>query len=111
MPTLDEILETYHARPIPNCPGRYVLPGRMTQCPPERIVGDGFAIERFEDTPVKDTVVITRIDDWGLISYLRPDGSWCHTANDPSGFARKLRALGVPDRNRIEGDPHPFKDG
>ncbi len=95
MPTLDDILEKYGGRPIRNCPGRYILPAALTQCPPGAIVGDGFKMTRFEGTSAKDTVIVTWIADGGLISYHRHDGSWCHTVNEPSGFLRKLSVLGI----------------
>lgn len=94
IPTVEELLATYGGRPIRNCPGRYVLPASKTQCPPEQIVGEGVS-RVFEHTTVKDTVVVTWIEDWGLISYHRRDGSWCHTVNEPDGFERKLTSLGI----------------
>jgi hypothetical protein len=95
--SIETLLATFDGRSIPNCPGRYVLGGGRTQMPPSRIVGDGFRETVHESTSARDTVVITWIEDWGLISYHRADGSWCHTVNEPRGFQRKLKELDIVD--------------
>jgi hypothetical protein len=58
-------------------------------------VGSSFSRTVHTATTARDTVVVTWIDNWGLISYHREDGSWCHTVNQPDGFERKLRMLGI----------------
>ena len=98
MATLDDLLRRFDGRPIPNCPGRYVLRGVAARS------GPGFLLQaegRVTDHVVakaRDRVVVTRVGDdemWGLISYARSDGTWMHTANTPEGFARKLADLGI----------------
>ena len=94
-PTIAQLIDAYEGRPIRNCPGRYILNRARTQMPPSRIVGEHFRQTVYEETPAKDKVIVTWIENWGLISFHRKDGSWCHTVNEPDGFARKLKALEI----------------
>jgi hypothetical protein len=43
----------------------------------------------------RDPVVVGRLDQGGLISYQRRDGTYVHTLNTQAGFERKLRQLGI----------------
>jgi hypothetical protein len=43
----------------------------------------------------RDRVLVARLDDGGVISYARADGSYLHTLGTAEGFARKLAALGL----------------
>jgi hypothetical protein len=43
----------------------------------------------------KDPVIVASLEDGGLISYRKPDGTYVHTLNSREGFARKLRQLGI----------------
>ena len=43
----------------------------------------------------KDAVLVVELDDGGLISYHRADGSFLHTLNTTEGFRRKLTQLGI----------------
>jgi hypothetical protein len=43
----------------------------------------------------KDPVIVTALDDGGLISYRKADGTYLHTLNTREGFERKLRQLGI----------------
>jgi len=43
----------------------------------------------------KDAVLVVELDDGGLISYRRADGSFLHTLNTTEGFRRKLTQLGI----------------
>jgi hypothetical protein len=43
----------------------------------------------------KDTVIITPIENGGIISFRRQDGTYLHTLNTKEGFARKRADLGL----------------
>jgi len=55
---------------------------------------DGHA-QAFSSGAAKDTVLVVQLDDGGLISYARADGSVVHTLNTVEGFGRKLAQLGI----------------
>jgi hypothetical protein len=46
-------------------------------------------------TAAKDPVIVASLDDGGLISYRKPDGTFVHTLNSREGFERKLQQLGI----------------
>ena len=95
MLTLDDLLERFDGQPIRNCPGRWVLRGvDATQGPSVALGSSGEVTQHLVPT-ARDRVVVTKIADWGLISYARADGTWLHTANTPEGFQRKLADLGI----------------
>ena len=84
-------------RPIPDCPGRCILRAVKRTEGPLAIAGANATTTEHKVEKARDTVVVTWLDGWGLISYARSDGSWLHTANTPDGFRRKLADLGIPD--------------
>jgi hypothetical protein len=43
----------------------------------------------------RDRVLVARLRDGGVISYLRANGTCLHTLNTADGFDRKLRQLGI----------------
>ena len=92
LPSLIEILEQFAGQPIPRCPGRYVLRGVSDASGPE-VVCPGAPVTRHDVETARDTVVVTWLTDWGLISYARADGTWRHTVNTSAGFRRKLADL------------------
>ena len=97
IPTFAEILARWPWRPIPGCPGRYVLAkSQLTQA---ALCGSETAVERFASSRAKDVVLVTRFSDGGgLISYQHADGV-VHTLNTAAGMARKLAALGIDLRS------------
>jgi hypothetical protein len=83
-------------RPIPNCPGRFVLAGTAANLSPRTLVGPEVELHEFNVPAARDTVVVARFGhDGGLISYKRANGTFVHTLNDADGFARKLAQLGI----------------
>ena len=82
-------------RPIPNCPGRYVLVGGPAAVPPEEIVPDANSSSVHVIVGARDPVCVTPFEDGGLISYRKADGLFLHTLNTHEGFERKLRQLGI----------------
>ena len=95
MPTLSDLLTRFDGRPIPHCPGRWVLRGIDASDGPERVVGSDAVASEHVVATARDRVVVTRLGDWGLISYARANGTWLHTVNTPEGFRRKLADLGI----------------
>ena len=96
MGLLAGLLQRFDGRPIPNCPGRYVLRGAEISMGPRALVGLPATVTEHDTTTARDKVVVTWLGGWGLISYVRADGTWLHTANAPDGFRRKLADLGIP---------------
>ena len=92
--TFRELFERLAWRPIPNCPGRYVLAAGPVATPPGDIVPDA-AISEHVSIVARDPVIVTAFDDGGLISYRKADGTFLHTLNTGEGFERKLHQLGI----------------
>ena len=95
MTSFTDILERFDGQPISNCPGRYVLRS-VTETDGPEVICPGARVSRHHIETTQDTVVVTWVADWGLISYARTDGTWRHTANTPAGFRRKHVDLGLP---------------
>jgi hypothetical protein len=92
--TFPALFDRWAWRPIPNCPGRYVLAAGPVVTPPEDLVPGANGSEHVCVT-AKDPVIVTPFEDGGLISYRRPDGLFLHTLNTREGLERKLRQLGI----------------
>jgi hypothetical protein len=96
--TFLEIMSRFAWRPIPHCPGRYLLIAGPSALSPQEIVSPAERVTVHVVAAAKDPVVVAAFDDGGLISYRRPDGTYVHTLNSRDGFDRKLRQLGVAVR-------------
>ena len=81
-------------RLIPNCPGRYVLAAGPVATPPEDLVPGAHSAEHV-CAAARDPVIVTPLDEGGLISYRKADGLFLHTLNTREGFERKLRQLAI----------------
>lgn len=95
MKSLEQLLTKWNWRPIRNCPGRYVLSGAGARLTPAEILGEEIIPTEYKTVAARDTVLVARLDDGGLISYARADGSYVHTLNTAEGFGRKLLQLGI----------------
>jgi len=93
--TFDELMKAYDWRPIRNCPGRYVLRGAQSSLSLENLLGDEVQINEFHLAAAKDAVLVAALEDGGIISYKREDGTLLHTLNTPEGFRRKLLQLEI----------------
>ncbi len=93
--TFDRLNTRWPWKPIPNCPGRFVLSASPSQLTPEDLLGPGVAVRELHSAAARDPVIIAALADGGLISYRRANGTYVHTLNTADGFARKLLALGV----------------
>jgi hypothetical protein len=81
-------------RPLPNCPGRFVLSTGPSHVAPESLAPDA-ALTEHRVSGAADPVVVIRFADGGLISYRKPDGTYVHTLNTRDGLHRKLAQLGI----------------
>jgi hypothetical protein len=81
-------------RPIPNCPGRFVLATGPSRDTPSALAPDA-ALTEHRAAGARDPFVVARFTGGGLISYRKPDGSYIHTLNTSEGLQRKLAQLGV----------------
>jgi hypothetical protein len=93
--TFDTLRSQWNWKPIRHCPGRYKLAGVRPDLPLEALVGPETVGTEFSVESAPDRVVVACLDGGGIISYKRSDGTYLHTLNDPEGFARKLRHLGI----------------
>jgi hypothetical protein len=93
--TFDQLMADWCCRPIRNCPGRYILSGLPPNLAPEDLLGPGIKTEVYRVKQARDTVVVTRLDKGGLITYKRGDGTYLHTLNNEEGYKRKLLDLGI----------------
>jgi hypothetical protein len=81
-------------KPLPNCPGRFVLSTAPSRLPPQSVAPD-VAIVEHRVAGSRDPVLVARFADGGLISYRRADGTYVHTLNTREGLERKLAQLGL----------------
>lgn len=82
--------------PIAGCPGRWRLRGPADRRDPAALVGaEARALQRARSGAAPDEVLVLPLEDGGLISFRRADGTHVHTLGDRAGFARKLEQLGL----------------
>ena len=94
--TFDDLKSRLAWRPIPNCPGRFVLSSGPSSLAPSAIVSASHVvIAEHVIAAAPDPVIVAEFENGGLISYRKPDGSFLHTLNTSDGFDRKLRQLGI----------------
>lgn len=86
------LYQRYRWRPIPGCPGRYLLRGGLHPIPVEEFVGKEFPVfeENFANTP--DPVSYCFFPGGGMISYRKPTG-YIHTLCETEGMKRKMALL------------------
>ena len=93
--TFDELLRKWNWKPIRNCPGRFLLASVRPDLPPKALLGPDAELFEFDVEAARDKVVVAQLDEGGLISYKRADGTYLHTLNSAEGFSRKLLQLGI----------------
>jgi hypothetical protein len=92
--TFDLMFQSWTWKPIPHCPGRFVLRGAPADLLPEKLLAGEMDVQEFPTTKARDKVLVAEFEGGGLISYARPDGTYCDTLNTTEGFGRKLAQLG-----------------
>jgi hypothetical protein len=93
--TFEQLMRDRQWKPIRNCPGRYVLHGARKDLRPQDLLGDEAEIGEYLPEAARDAVLVLALDEGGLISYRRDDGTFLHTLNTREGFQRKLAQLGI----------------
>jgi hypothetical protein len=103
--TFESIFQTKQWNEIRDCPGRFIIKKKNGNCselgPTDFIYYltsiQTVSVEVFPNQiEKKDRVFLVPFPDGGgLLSYLKQDGTYVHTLNTPSGFERKLTALGI----------------
>jgi hypothetical protein len=93
--TFDELMKKWNWKPVRNCPGRFVLSGIRPDLPPGDVVGPEAELFELDVEAARDTVIVARLDEGGLISYKRADGTYLHTLNSADGFSRKMLQLKI----------------
>ncbi len=94
-PSFAEVFDKYPWREIRNCPGRYCAKEIPPECSVSDLLGEPVDEHLESSAHAKDAVIITPIENSGVISFKRRDGSYLHTLNTPEGFARKRADLGL----------------
>jgi hypothetical protein len=92
--TFDEVWKRGVWVPIRDCPGRFVLHGRPPSFSLAELFGHEPEILRFPTPAARDCVLVVRLEDGGVITYQRADGSFLHTLATAEGLGRKLTQLG-----------------
>ena len=64
------------------------------------ILGCELKTSEYEVDSARDLVLISIINNGGIISYKRTDGTYVHTLNTMDGFIRKLNNLGIKDSSQ-----------
>jgi hypothetical protein len=93
--SFDDLINRWSWKPIRNCPGRFTLDDAAFNPSLSELLGEDVEASEFHVEAAKDTVVVARLYQGGIISYKRKDGSLLHTLNTAEGFERKLRHLGI----------------
>lgn len=91
----DDLMSRWNWKPIRNCPGRFLLDDATHGLSPIELLGENIELSEFTVDRAKDIVLVARIDQGGIISYKKRDGTFIHTLNTTEGFERKLRQLGI----------------
>jgi len=111
VPSLIRLFASFRWKPIPNCTGRYTCRDHALvslKRPRDLLRDAGIDVECLNIDEVElelpdrpDRIIVMPLDDenrTGFITYVKDDGSsvrYVHTLNTPSGFRRKLQAIGV----------------
>src|SRR5712691_10529906 len=106
----DELKAKWNWKPMHSCPGRYILLGVDGNLSPEDLLGHEVQLSEFRVDKAKDTVVVAKLGDGGLISYKKIDGTYLHTLNSVTGFERKLLQLRI-ELNPCSKETHPLPAG
>jgi hypothetical protein len=93
--TFNDVLKMGLWVPIKNCLGRFALHDVSPTFSLSDLLGPDVAVQQAHSQKAKDIVWIARLEDGGVISYARSDGSWLHTLNTEEGLERKLKQLEI----------------
>ena len=87
-----QLLNRYNWKPIPGCPGRFILSGGISRTSPEQLLESPADLSEEIFRSVPDPVLYCFFEGGGLISY-RKAGGYIHTLCDSDGMDRKMKLL------------------
>lgn len=95
MKTVTDLLNDYEWRQIPHCRGRFTLATQNAGLSITDLMGEDCRPLEIRSAMARDTILVVPLEDGGVISYRRENGTCLHTLNTPEGFRRKLKDLGI----------------
>ncbi|QDT29605.1 hypothetical protein [Gimesia panareensis] len=91
-----DLLERFQWKKIPDTQGRFTLPQSQAQLSVEDLIGtDEVEIKQHPSAHPEEVIHIVELEDGGLISYQRQNGTFLHTLNSENMFKRKQWELGI----------------
>jgi len=93
MKSIHQLLLRYNCREIENCPGRYIVKNVSNNLSLSELLSEDVEISYHKTPRARDRVAIVELEDGGVISYIRANGTILHTLNNKSGFSRKIHDL------------------
>ena len=93
MKTICQLLLQYNCKEISNCPGRFIVKHVPENLSVNELLGEDIEFTICDSPKAKDKIAIVILEDGGIISYIRSDGTLLHTINTTSGFRRKIHDL------------------
>jgi len=100
MKSIAQLLLEYHCNEIANCPGRYVVRSIPENLSISELLSNEVEVSYYNSPRARDQIAVVALEDGGIISYIRSNGTILHTINNKSGFSRKLNDLGIIYRQR-----------
>ncbi len=91
----ETIKRNFAWKAIHDCPGRYTFKKVNGNYSLQELLGTGIKFRRFDISKAKDPIYVVKLEDGGVISFLKADGRFVHTLNNEEGFKRKLTDLGI----------------
>lgn len=93
--TVAELLQKWSWEEMSGSPGRFRFAEPSAAPGVEELLGPDVARREMPSAASEDAIVLAELEDGGLISYRRANGTWLHTLNTRSRFRRKLWELGI----------------
>ncbi|WP_417384726.1 hypothetical protein [Gimesia sp.] len=93
---IEDLLKRFQWEQIPDTNGRFTLnksePSRSVQ---ELVNSEEIEIKQYPSAHQQEQIFVVELEDGGLVSYQRKDGSLIHTLNSLNMFKRKQWELGI----------------
>ena len=85
----------YSWKKVKGLEGKLIFTHENEEMTLKELVKNKVNIQRFDDCNSKDLVLVAKIKDGGIISYIKKDGSYSHTLNDEENFNETLKKLKI----------------
>ncbi len=95
MISFDDILRNRDWKPMPHCPGRYILAGGLSSITFAELLGKDLPVREYRTEKAADPVLVCDLSEGGIISYRKENQYYIHTLCTAEGFQRKLEQLGI----------------